>query len=105
MGEKLLAKLNLFDATLLVVGSVIGSGIFLTSGIIAEVLPHPGWILFVWALGSVLTVFGGLTFAELAGLQPWPWAFPNTCPIFFLSSDFRFICLNGRDFRFPWDKL
>jgi len=67
---KLLEKLNLFDATLLVIGSVIGSGIFLTSGIIAQSLPSPEWILFVWILGAVLSLFGGLTFAELGAMIP-----------------------------------
>ena len=67
---KLLEKLNLFDVTLLVIGSVIGSGIFLTSGIIAQSLPSPEWILFVWILGAVLSLFGGLTFAELGAMIP-----------------------------------
>lgn len=67
---KLLKKLNLYDATLLVIGSVIGSGIFLTSGIIAESLPSVGWILFVWFFGAVLSLFGGLTFAELGAMIP-----------------------------------
>jgi len=67
---KLLEKLNLFDATLLVIGSVIGSGIFLTSGIIAQSLPSPEWILFVWFLGAILSLFGGLTFAELGAMIP-----------------------------------
>lgn len=49
---------------------MIGSGIFLTTGYIAQDLPHPGWILFVWALGSVLILFGGLTFAELGAMYP-----------------------------------
>jgi APA family basic amino acid/polyamine antiporter len=67
---KLLKKLSLFDATLLVIGSVIGSGIFLTSGIIAQSLPSPGWILFVWFFGALLSLFGGLTFAELGAMIP-----------------------------------
>ena len=67
---KLLAQLNLFDSTLLVIGSVVGSGIFLTSGIIAQSLPSPEWILFVWFLGAVLSLFGGLTFAELGAMIP-----------------------------------
>jgi APA family basic amino acid/polyamine antiporter len=69
-GSSLLAKLNLFDATLLVIGSVIGSGIFLTTGIIANVLPSAYWILFVWVLGSVISLFGGLTLAELGAMMP-----------------------------------
>ena len=66
----LLEKLNLFDATLLVIGSVIGSGIFLTTGIIADSLPSVYWILAVWVLGSVISLCGGLTLAELGGMMP-----------------------------------
>ena len=66
----LIAKLSLFDATLLVIGSVIGSGIFLTTGIIAKSLPDPILILLVWLLGAVLTLFGGLTLAELGAMIP-----------------------------------
>jgi len=66
----LLPKLNLFDATLLIIGAVVGSGIFLTSGIIAQSLPSPGWILFVWFLGMILTLFGGITLAELGTMFP-----------------------------------
>jgi basic amino acid/polyamine antiporter, APA family len=66
----LLAKLNLTDATLLVMGSVIGSGIFLTTGIIAESLPSAFWILLAWFLGSVISLFGGLTLAELGAMMP-----------------------------------
>lgn len=67
---KLQAKLNLFDATLLVIGSVIGSGIFLTTGIIAQSLPSPVMILMVWIVGAVLCLFGGLTLAELGAMMP-----------------------------------
>lgn len=67
---ELIAKLSLFDATLLVIGSVVGSGIFLTTGIIAESLPDPVLILTVWLVGAVLTLFGGLTLAELGAMIP-----------------------------------
>ncbi len=67
---ELIAKLNLFDATLLVIGSVIGSGIFLTTGIIAQSLPDPYLILGVWIFGAILTLFGGLTLAELGAMIP-----------------------------------
>jgi APA family basic amino acid/polyamine antiporter len=66
----LLARLSLFDATLLVIGSVIGSGIFLTTGIIAKYLPSAEWIIFVWIFGALLSLFGGLTFAELGAMIP-----------------------------------
>jgi len=67
---KLVAKLNLADATLLVIGAVIGSGIFLTTGIIAQSLPSPTMILLVWIAGAVLSLFGGLTLAELGAMMP-----------------------------------
>ena len=45
---KFLQEMNLLDTTFLVIGSVIGSGIFMTTGFIAEYLPSPGLILLVW---------------------------------------------------------
>jgi APA family basic amino acid/polyamine antiporter len=68
--NNLLPSLNLMDATLLVIGAVIGSGIFLTSGLIASSLPSVGWILTVWLFGAVISLFGGLTFAELGAMLP-----------------------------------
>ncbi len=67
---KLEAKLNLSDATLLVIGAVIGSGIFLTTGIIAQSLPSPVMILSVWIIGAILSLFGGLTLGELGAMMP-----------------------------------
>jgi APA family basic amino acid/polyamine antiporter len=67
---RLLRKMNLLDATFLVIGSVVGSGIFMTSGIIAGYLPSPGWLLVVWAVGGLFTLCGALTFAELGAMFP-----------------------------------
>jgi APA family basic amino acid/polyamine antiporter len=66
----LLRELNLLDTTFLVIGSVIGSGIFMTSGFIAEYLPSPGLILLVWLVGGVFTLCGALSFAELGAMFP-----------------------------------
>jgi len=66
----LLRELNLLDTTLLVIGAVIGSGIFMTSGFIAGYLPSPGLILFVWLVGGLLTLCGALSFAELGAMFP-----------------------------------
>jgi APA family basic amino acid/polyamine antiporter len=66
----LLRKLGLLDTTFLVIGSVIGSGIFMTSGFIAEYLPSPGLILLVWLVGGLFTIFGALSFAELGAMFP-----------------------------------
>jgi APA family basic amino acid/polyamine antiporter len=63
-------NLTLFDLTMIAVGSVIGSGIFLTPSSIAEALPSPFWILLVWVLGGVLALTGALTFSELNGMMP-----------------------------------
>src|SRR3989304_1474582 len=56
--DQLKVELGLWDATLLVVSGVIGSGIFLTPGAIAAHLPHPGAILLAWLLGGLLSLAG-----------------------------------------------
>jgi APA family basic amino acid/polyamine antiporter len=53
-----------------VVSGVIGSGIFLTPGAIAELLPHPGWILAAWVAGGLLSLAGALANAELGAMYP-----------------------------------
>jgi len=68
--EGLVRGLGRWDATLLTVGSVIGTGIFITTADIARVLPHEGMILLVWTLGGFLTLAGALTYAELGALYP-----------------------------------
>ncbi|UCF81006.1 MAG: amino acid permease [Acidobacteriota bacterium] len=62
--------LGVLDSTALVVGTIVGSGIFLTTGLIARHLPSSGWILAVWLLGGVLSAMGALTFAQLGALRP-----------------------------------
>lgn len=65
-----LRKLNLLDSTSLVIGAVIGSGIFMTAGFIAEYLPSPGLMLIVWLVGGLITISGALSFAELGAMFP-----------------------------------
>ena len=62
--------LTTFDLTMIAIGSVIGSGIFLTPSLIAQNLSSPLWILGVWILGGVMALCGALTFAELASMMP-----------------------------------
>lgn len=62
--------LRLRDAVFLVVASVIGSGIFFTPGQVADLLPHPGWILAAWTAGGVLSLAGALANAELGAMFP-----------------------------------
>ena len=59
----LIRAIGLRSATLMVIGNVIGSAIFLTTGIMAERLPSAALILMAWAAGGVLALFGGLTYA------------------------------------------
>src|SRR6516165_2121101 len=62
--------LGLFDSTMVVVGSMIGSGIFLVSAEMARTLGSAGWLLAAWALTGVLTVVGALSYGELASMMP-----------------------------------
>jgi basic amino acid/polyamine antiporter, APA family len=62
--------LNLFDTTLLVAGSMIGSGIFIVSSDIARSVGSSGWLLVVWILSGMLTLFAALSYGELAGMMP-----------------------------------
>ena len=63
-------SLNLFDTTLLVAGSMIGSGIFIVSSDIARSVGSAGWLLVVWILSGVITLFAALSYGELAGMMP-----------------------------------
>src|SRR5690348_18462526 len=62
--------LGLFDSTMIVIGSMIGSGIFITSAESARLVGAPGWLLVAWALAGVLTITGALSCAELAAAFP-----------------------------------
>ncbi|NQT80905.1 MAG: amino acid permease [Candidatus Aminicenantes bacterium] len=63
-------QLGLFDSSMVMVGIVIGSGIFLTTGIMAKYLPSAGLILLAWIVGGLLTLAGALTYAELGAAMP-----------------------------------
>jgi len=67
---KLVRGLGLIDASMIVVGSMIGSGIFITSAESARLVGAPGWLLVAWALAGVLTITGALCCAELAAMMP-----------------------------------
>ena len=68
--SNLLRGLSLLDATMIVVGSMIGSGIFITSAESSRLVGSPGWLLAAWALAGVLTITGALCCAELAAMWP-----------------------------------
>src|SRR2546425_13298634 len=62
--------LGLYDSTMVVVGSMIGSGIFIVSADMARTVGSPGWLLGAWLLTGVLTVVGALSYGELAAMMP-----------------------------------
>lgn len=68
--QELPRVLTLRDATMLVVSSVIGVGIFLTPGDVAKEFPSAGWFFFAWLLGGALALAGALANAELGAMFP-----------------------------------
>jgi APA family basic amino acid/polyamine antiporter len=68
--SQLVRGLSTWDGALLTVGSIVGTGIFLTTSDMAKVLPHPGLILLVWLAGGLLTLAGALTYGELGAMFP-----------------------------------
>src|SRR5438093_12549842 len=63
-------RLGVMDATAIVVGIVIGSGIFVLPNLIARNLPSPGAILSAWVISGVLSFLGALAYAELGAMMP-----------------------------------
>jgi APA family basic amino acid/polyamine antiporter len=70
LGGGLVRGLGLLDATTLIVGSVIGSGIFFAPSIMAGYLQTPGLLLGLWVLGGLLTLCGALSYGEMAAALP-----------------------------------
>jgi basic amino acid/polyamine antiporter, APA family len=68
--QKLIRGLGLLDSTMLVAGSMIGSGIFLVSAVIARQVGSPGWLMVVWLVTGVLTLMAALSYGELAAMMP-----------------------------------
>jgi basic amino acid/polyamine antiporter, APA family len=62
--------LGLFDATMVVIGSMIGSGIFIVSAEMGRYLGSPGWLLVAWIITGVLTISAALSYGELAAMMP-----------------------------------
>jgi APA family basic amino acid/polyamine antiporter len=70
MGENFKRSLGLIDATSLVAGSMIGSGIFIVTSIMMRDIGSAGWLIFLWLLTGLITVFAALSYGELAGMMP-----------------------------------
>src|SRR6201990_2008935 len=63
-------RLGLLDATMIVWGCMIGSGIFIRSAESARLIGAPGWLLLAWAVAGLLTITGALCCSELATMMP-----------------------------------
>src|SRR5450432_125104 len=62
--------LNLFDATMVVIGTMIGSGIFIVSADMSRMIGSPGWMLMAWVLTGALSIAAALSYGELASMLP-----------------------------------
>ena len=69
-GTGFVKAMTLTDATMLVAGSMIGSGIFIVSASMARELPSPLWMILAWVLSGVMTLLGALAYGELAAMYP-----------------------------------
>jgi basic amino acid/polyamine antiporter, APA family len=70
VGTGLVRALGPVDATMIVMGSMIGSGIFITSAESARLIGAPGWLLLAWAVAGLMTITGALCCSELATMMP-----------------------------------
>lgn len=69
-GSALASRLGLFDATMIVMGGIVGSGIFINPYVVAQLVHTPALILGAWLAGGALALAGGFVYAELAARMP-----------------------------------
>ncbi|ASZ11404.1 amino acid permease [Chitinophaga pendula] len=63
-------SLSLLDATMIVAGSMIGSGVFIVSAEITRSLGSAGWLTLMWVLGGIVTLIAAVSYGELSGMYP-----------------------------------
>lgn len=68
--QELIRGLKLADATSLVIGTIIGTGIFLKTTVMTQQLGSPEWVLLAWVAAGLLSLAGALSYAELGGMLP-----------------------------------
>ncbi len=68
--NKVEKKLTLLDSTAIIIGSMIGSGIFIVSAEISRTVETPGMLLMAWVVTGIITIFGALSYGELAAAMP-----------------------------------
>ncbi len=69
-GKTFKRSLNLIDSSAIVVGSMIGSGIFIVTADMSRTLGSPGWMLRAWLITGLMTIFAAMTYGELASMMP-----------------------------------
>src|SRR5271166_4310494 len=69
-GSQLLRRIGLFDATMIVMGGIVGAGIFINPYVVARQVHTPVLILTVWGAGGVVAILGAFVYAELAARMP-----------------------------------
>jgi APA family basic amino acid/polyamine antiporter len=62
--------LNLFDATMIVIGAMLGSGVFIVTADMSRLIGSPGWMMVAWVITGVLTIAAALSYGELASMLP-----------------------------------
>ena len=88
---QLLRGLSLVDTTALVIGTVIGTGVFLKAAPMAQAVGSPALVLLAWVAAGLLSLAGALTYAELGAMIPLPLSVPALrffCPAFCRSEPF-----------------
>src|SRR5437588_1456779 len=69
-GPSLARRLGLFDATMIVMGGIIGAGIFVNPAVVAQRVNTPALVLCAWLIGGLIALIGAFVYAELAALRP-----------------------------------
>ncbi len=70
MSKELVRGLGLVDASAIVVGTIIGTGVFLKTATMATLVGNPTWVLIAWVVAGLLSLTGALAYAELGSLMP-----------------------------------
>jgi APA family basic amino acid/polyamine antiporter len=68
--QQLKKEIGLLDASMIVIGSMIGSGIFIVSADVTRNLGSPGYLLLTWIITGIITLISALSYGELAGMMP-----------------------------------
>ena len=66
----LVRRIGLFDATMVVIGGIVGAGIFMNPAVVAKQLHSPALILGAWVFGGIISLLGAFIYAELSSVRP-----------------------------------